>query len=143
MVQQLIQETPLSKVSESFGIERGFLQNLCLSTEGFASMVQNFCSKLGWSNLSILLRGFKERLAFGLSNSVNSDVGVCGDLLELAKLPYVKGYTARIFWEGGLKSVGAVAESDLSDIVPLLMKACRLAGVAEIGSFDLPEVEDG
>lgn len=48
--------------------------------------------------------------------------GVRADLLELAKLPYVKGFTARVFWEGGLKSIGAVAESDIDDILPLLIK---------------------
>jgi len=48
--------------------------------------------------------------------------GVRGDLLELVKLPYVKGFTARIFWEGGLKNIGAVAESEIDDIVLLLVK---------------------
>ena len=67
MLQQLIKEEPLSKVAESFGIERGFLQNLCSTTTGFASMVQSFCEKVGWANLALLLSGFKERLVFGLS----------------------------------------------------------------------------
>ena len=66
MLQQLIKEEPLSKVSESFGIERGFLQSLCSTTAGFASMVQKFCSRLGWGSLAMLLGGFKERLVFGL-----------------------------------------------------------------------------
>jgi replicative superfamily II helicase len=67
MLQQLIKEEPLSKVAESFGVERGFLQSLCSTTTGFAGMVQVFCSKLGWGNLALLLGGFKERLMFGLS----------------------------------------------------------------------------
>lgn len=66
MLQQLIKEEPISKVAESFGIERGFLQNLCLTATGFASMVQTFCSKLGWENLGLLLGGFRERLVFGI-----------------------------------------------------------------------------
>jgi hypothetical protein len=49
-------------------------------------------------------------------------VGVRTDLLELTKLPYVKGFTARVFWEGGLRHVSTVAESDISDILPLLAK---------------------
>lgn len=44
------------------------------------------------------------------------------DLLELTKLPYVKGFTARVFWEGGLRTIGAVAESGPEDIIPLLVK---------------------
>jgi len=67
MLQQLIKEEPLSKVAEKFGIERGFLQNLCSTTTGFASMVQTFCSRLGWGNLALLLGGFKERLVFGIT----------------------------------------------------------------------------
>jgi len=66
MVQQLIKEEPLSKVAETFGIERGFLQNLSSTTSGFASMVQTFCSTLRWGNLALLLGGFKDRLAFGI-----------------------------------------------------------------------------
>ena len=66
MLQQLIKEEPLSKVADSFGIERGFLQNLCSTTTGFAGMVQTFCSRLGWGNLALLLCGFKERLVFGI-----------------------------------------------------------------------------
>lgn len=68
MLQQLIREEPLTKVAESFAIERGFLQNLCSSTTGFAGMVQSFCGKVGWGNLALLLGGFKERLVFGLSD---------------------------------------------------------------------------
>jgi hypothetical protein len=112
MLHHLIKEELLSKVAENFGIERGFLQNLCSTTSGFASMVQTFCSRVGWGNLALLLGGFKERLVFGVRT----------DLLELAKLPYVKGFTARVFWEGGLKSISVVAESDASDIIPLLVK---------------------
>lgn len=49
-------------------------------------------------------------------------VGVRTDLLELTRLPYVKGFTARVFWEGGLKTIGTIAESDPGDIIPLLVK---------------------
>jgi replicative superfamily II helicase len=112
MLQHLIKEEPMSKVAESFGIERGFLQSLATTTGGFAGMVQTFCGKLGWGNLAMLLGGFKERLLFGVRT----------ELLELAKLPYVKGFTARVFWEGGMKSVGMIAESDVDDILPLLLK---------------------
>jgi DNA polymerase theta len=70
MLQQLIKEEPLSKVAESFGVERGFLQSLCSTTTGFAGMVQVFCSKLGWGNLALLLGGFKDRLMFGLSFTI-------------------------------------------------------------------------
>jgi len=66
MLQQLIKEEPLSKVAESFSIERGFLQSLAATTSGFASMVERFCKVVGWGNLALLLGGFKERLLFGM-----------------------------------------------------------------------------
>jgi len=74
--------------------------------------VQTFCKELGWENLAILLGKFRERLV----------LGVRSDLLELAKLPYVKGFTARVFWDGGMKSIDMIAESDVDDILPLLQK---------------------
>lgn len=57
-----------------------------------------------------------------LSGGCINGKGVRTDLLELTKLPYVKGYTARVFWEGGLKTISAVAGSDPGDIIPLLVK---------------------
>lgn len=115
----------MSKVAESFSIERGFLQSLASTTTGFAGMVQTFCAKLGWGNLAILLGGFKERLVFGVRS----------ELLELARLPYVKGFTARVFWEGGMKSISMIAESGVEDVLPLLQKVCLwLLRWAEIGA---------
>lgn len=143
MLQHLIKEEPLSKVAESFGIERGFLQNLSSTTTGFASMVQTFCSRLGWENLALLLGGFKERLVFGISFTVCLMKGCRTDLLELAKLPYVKGYTARVFWEGGMKNVSAIAESDASDVVPLLVKVIAGVTVLIVGTVIFKEKKDG
>jgi hypothetical protein len=77
MLQQLIREEPLTKVADAFGIERGFLQNLCSSATGFAGMVQTFCGKVGWANLALLLGGFKERLVFGLSGCEEGVNGRC------------------------------------------------------------------
>lgn len=67
MLQQLIKEEPISKVAESFGIERGFLQSLCSTTTGFATMVQSFCRRIGWGNLALLFGGFKDRFLFGMA----------------------------------------------------------------------------
>jgi hypothetical protein len=64
-----------------------------------------------------------------------TDSGVRGDLLDLAKLPYVKGFTARVFWEGGLKSIGAIAESDVDELVPLLIQGNLLILIAHEGPF--------
>jgi len=54
----------------------------------------------------------------------------------------VKGFTARIFWEGGLKSIGAVAESDIEDIVPLLVKVLSVLNFLKVGAFVVPKKEN-
>jgi len=69
--------------------------------------------------------------------------GVRADLLDLAKLPYVKGHTARVFWEGGLQSIGAVAESDVEDIIPLLVKVTEQLAYAETGAIIVKKEGNG
>jgi DNA polymerase theta len=56
-------------------------------------------------------------------------------LIELARIPFVKSFTARIFHENGLKTVAAVASAELKQLVELLEKAqpkkLRLKGEGE------------
>ena len=47
--------------------------------------------------------------------------GAKADLLELAKIPFVKSRTARVFWENGMRSLRAVAEASTTDVVPILL----------------------
>ena len=47
--------------------------------------------------------------------------GARADLLELARIPFVKSRTARVFWEHGMKSFSILAEADPKDLVPLLL----------------------
>lgn len=44
------------------------------------------------------------------------------DLLQLAQITYVKSQTARLFWEAGFRSVGAIAAANVNDIVPVLFQ---------------------
>ncbi|BFZ62187.1 hypothetical protein YB2330_003269 [Saitoella coloradoensis] len=117
MLQDLINERSLSDVAAKFDIERGFLQSLTSLSGGFASMVGAFCTKLGWGTLAMLLEHFRDRLMFGVKD----------DLLELAKLPYVKSATARMLAQNGLKNIHLVAAASPEDIVKLLkeMRAGR------------------
>ena len=45
------------------------------------------------------------------------------DLLDLARIPYVKSRTARVFWENGYKGLRGVAEAEAKDLVPILLLA--------------------
>ena len=47
--------------------------------------------------------------------------GARADLLELAKIPFVKSRTARVFWEHGFKGVASVAEAEAGELVPILL----------------------
>ncbi|GKT42200.1 uncharacterized protein ColSpa_02381 [Colletotrichum spaethianum] len=49
--------------------------------------------------------------------------GAKSDLLALAQITFVKSRTARVFWENGFRSVAAVANADLSELLPILMQA--------------------
>lgn len=43
------------------------------------------------------------------------------DLLALAEITYIKSRTARIFWENGYKTVGAVAAADPKELLSVLL----------------------
>ena len=49
--------------------------------------------------------------------------GAKADLLELARIPFVKSRTARVFWESGFKGLRSVAEAEAKDLVPVLLLA--------------------
>ena len=49
--------------------------------------------------------------------------GAKADLLELARIPFVKSRTARCLWESGYRSLRAVAEADIGAMVQVLLLA--------------------
>ena len=101
---------PIHVVARKYEIQRGFIQNLAQSCEGFAAGILQFCEAMGWGMLKSVLEHMSDRLK----------AGARADLLELAKIPYVKSRTARIFWEHGMKSLRAVAEAVPKDLIPIL-----------------------
>ena len=63
-----------------------------------------------------------------------------GDLLELARIPFVKGRTARALWENGFKSLRMVAEADVEAIAQVLLLAApsrwKTSGDREAGYLE-------
>lgn len=98
-------------VARKFGVPRGFVQTLAQICEGFASGMIRFCNKMGWGMLKAALEHMTDRLKAGAK----------ADLLELARIPFVKSRTARIFWENGFKGLRTVAEADAPELVPILL----------------------
>lgn len=113
MLRELINERPVHVVAANYDIARGFIQQLASTCRGFATTSATFCKVMGWTGLAVLLEHYSWRL----------DLGVKDDLMELARIPFVKSYTARVFYENGLKTVAAVAAADVGVLKEVLEKA--------------------
>ena len=113
MLRDLCNEVPIQAVAHKYSIPRGFVQTLAQTCEGFAVGMVLFCERMNWTMLKSLLSHMTDRLRAGAQ----------ADLLDLARIPYVKSRTARIFWENGYTSVRAVAEADPEELVPILALA--------------------
>lgn len=110
-LRDLCNEIPIHAVARKFEVPRGFVQTLAQTCEGFAAGMIQFCDRMGWGMLKSTLEHMCDRLKAGAKS----------DLLELAKIPFVKSRTARIFWENGLKNLRTVAEAEPKDLLPLLL----------------------
>jgi len=124
-LRDLCNEMPIHVVARKFEVPRGFVQTLAQICEGFAAGMMNFCDRMGWGMLKAALEHMGDRLK----------AGARADLLELAKIPFVKSRTARVFWENGFKGLRTVAEVDAEDLLPILLlaqpKKSRLDGDEE------------
>ena len=100
-------------MARKYEVPRGFVQTLAQICEGFAAGMISFCDKMGWGLLKAALEHMVDRLK----------AGARADLLELAKIPFVKSRTARVFWENGFKGLRSVAEVDAKELVPILLLA--------------------
>jgi len=70
-----------------------------------------FCQHMGWGMLAAVLEHMADRLR----------AGARADLLDLARITYVKSHTARALWENGWRSVRSVAEAEAGQLVSVLM----------------------
>ncbi|KAL9017957.1 MAG: hypothetical protein Q9185_004702 [Variospora sp. 1 TL-2023] len=110
-LRDLCNEIPIHRVAQKFEIPRGFVQTLAQTCGGFAAGMIQFCDTLGWGMLKSVLEHMVDRLK----------AGARADLLDLARIPFVKGRTARVFWENGVRSLRAVAEAEAKELLPLLL----------------------
>ncbi|CAO1598019.1 hypothetical protein XANCAGTX0491_001796 [Xanthoria calcicola] len=112
-LRDLCHEIPIPTVARKFETARGLVQTLAQTCEGFAAGMIQFCETMGWGMLKSVLEHMSDRLK----------AGARADLLDLARIPFVKSRTARVFWENGMRSLRAVAEAEAKDLVPLLLLA--------------------
>ena len=112
-LRDLCNEMPIHRVAQKYDTPRGAVQTLAQTCEGFAAGMIKFCQHMGWGAMGAALDHFSERLKAGARS----------DLLDLAKITFVKSRTARVFWDNGYKTVAAVANADPRELVPVLMQA--------------------
>lgn len=84
-----------------------FSKNFC------KGMMVQFCERLGWYHLKVLLSGFSERIAFGVRR----------ELTELVQIEGIDGGRARTFHCCGLSTISNLIQCDLNEIVNVLRKA--------------------
>ncbi|KAG2416949.1 hypothetical protein HFD88_008166 [Aspergillus terreus] len=112
-LRDLSNEVPLSVIANRYRIPRGAIQTLAQQCHGFAAGMVKFCQRMGWGMLAAVLDHMRDRL----------EAGARADLLEMAQVTYVKGWTARLLRENGFRNLRALAEADAKDLVPVLMMA--------------------
>lgn len=115
-LRDLSNEVPLSAIAARYRIPRGAVQTLAQQCHGFAAGMVKFCQRMGWGMLAAVLDHMRDRL----------EAGARADLLEMAQVTYVKGWTARLLRDNGFRNLRALAEADAKDLVPVLMMVCDL-----------------
>ncbi|KAL2802272.1 hypothetical protein BJX63DRAFT_415500 [Aspergillus granulosus] len=110
-LRDLSNEVPLPVIASRYRIPRGSVQTLAQQCHGFAAGIVKFCQRMGWGMLAAVLDHMLDRL----------EAGARADLLEMAQVTYVKGWTARLLRDNGFRNLRALAEANPKDIVPVLM----------------------
>lgn len=79
----------------------------------FLGMVTQFCKRLGWSSLELLISQFSERLQFGVQRQ----------LVELLRLDCLNSITARTLYNAGIHNIPELALADIRLVQRTLAKA--------------------
>ncbi|KAJ3340685.1 hypothetical protein HDU93_006542 [Gonapodya sp. JEL0774] len=130
MLHDLIKEVPFIEIIQRYDVNRGILQQLQTQSATFAGMITIFCERLGWNLMRLILHQLQERLSFGIEN----------ELLELVRIPHVKGTGARLLWKAGLRTLAAVACSTPNEIFHHLSEGRPFQSTKR--SIDGPSNED-
>ncbi|KAJ4055376.1 hypothetical protein NW761_000936 [Fusarium oxysporum] len=112
-LRDLCNEIPIHIVARKYDVPRGMVQNLSQTCQGFAAGMIKFCEQMSWGVMAAALEHFSDRLV----------AGARADLLALAKIPFIKSRTARVFWENGFRTVATIANAGPTELLPILMQA--------------------
>ncbi|BES88139.1 DNA polymerase theta [Nesidiocoris tenuis] len=120
-LQDLITEMPLTKVVEKYGCNKGMLQSLQQSASTFSGMVTNFCRKLGWGALEVVVSQLGQRIQFGAHR----------DLLDLLKLDCLTAVMARSLYNSEITTVADLAQASMRQVEAAIRKALPYASSQE------------
>ncbi|EYC43366.1 hypothetical protein Y032_0496g2487 [Ancylostoma ceylanicum] len=109
----VVNEKPVDEVARRFRISRGTLQTLQQQSATYAAMVVAFCSRLGWTYLHDLLKGFAARLAFGVRR----------ELTELVSINGLDASRARIFHDHEITSFAQLSNCTTKKVAEILSLA--------------------
>ncbi|KHJ86161.1 hypothetical protein OESDEN_14097 [Oesophagostomum dentatum] len=109
----VVNEKPIEEVARRFRISRGTLQTLQQQSATYAAMVVAFCSRLGWTYLHDLLKGFAARLAFGVRR----------ELTELVSIEGLDASRARIFHDHDITSFAQLSNCTTDRVAEILSLA--------------------
>ncbi|KAF6207903.1 hypothetical protein GE061_016352 [Apolygus lucorum] len=112
-LQDLINEVPLNKVAEKYGCNKGVLQSLQQSAATFSGMVTNFCRKLSWGAMEVVVSQLGQRIQFGAHR----------DLLDLLRLECMTGAMARGLYNCEITSVTELARASVKQVCTAIRKA--------------------
>ncbi|KAG4096849.1 P-loop containing nucleoside triphosphate hydrolase protein [Neocallimastix lanati (nom. inval.)] len=118
MLNDLIHEVDFNEVVNKYQVNRGNLQTLQILSSTFAGMVTIFCQRMGWTNFELLVQQFQDRLIFGIQK----------ELMELVKVPHVKGARARALYDGGIRSIKELSHLTPDEIFNILCKSKKRKG---------------
>jgi replicative superfamily II helicase len=110
ILENVINEVPLTKIEKRFGIDRGTIQSLQTSATAYAGQVNRFIDGMGYYSLSAILSCFRKRLHFAVRE----------DLIDLVKLPAVRKDAARLLYDSGIKTAADLSALTVDHLVLLL-----------------------
>ncbi|XP_039301076.1 DNA polymerase theta [Nilaparvata lugens] len=112
-LQDLVNEVPLVKVSEKYKCSKGMLQSLQQSSSTFAGMVTQFCKRLGWSSMELLVSQFADRLHFGVHR----------ELIDLLRVDCMSAVQARALFNAKIGTLSKLATAKVEKVEKALRSA--------------------
>lgn len=110
---EIMDEKPLGQVAAKFGIYRGELQSMQIRSSSYCGMLAVFTKKLGWQNLSLLIKNFQDRLCFGVNQN----------LIDLMSISCLNGLMARMLYDAGFVDPKEIAYAKAIDIEKVFLNS--------------------